>query len=103
MNLVELLVSSLADYAVVVVDVDGQVATWNRGAERLTGYREAEVTGRHLSLFYGEDSEDEAPERDLAIAVAAGQVENEGWLVRNDGSRLWANVIITALRERRVG
>ena len=99
-NLVELLVSSVADYAIFVLDVDGRIASWNRGAEKLKGYGAEEVVGRHLSIFFADDdSEDRSPDRELAIAVAAGQVENEGWLVRKDGSRFWANVIITALRD----
>jgi PAS domain S-box-containing protein len=99
-NLVELLVSSVADYAIFVLDVDGRVASWNRGAERLKGYSAEEVVGRHLSIFSADDdSVDRSVDRLLAIAVAAGRVEDEGWLVRRDGSRFWANVIITALRD----
>jgi len=99
-NLVELLVSRVADYAIFALDVEGRIATWNVGAERLKGYTADEVVGRHFSIFYTEDAlGDGFPDRELAIAAAAGHFEDEGWRVRKDGSRFWANVVITALRE----
>ena len=99
-NLVELLVSSVVDYAIFVLDVDGRIATWNAGAERLKGYRAEEVIGRHFSIFYTEDAlEDRFPDRELAIAASVGRFEDEGWRVRKDGSQFWANVVITALRD----
>jgi PAS domain S-box-containing protein len=99
-NLLELLVGSVVDYAIFVLDVDGRISSWNPGAERLKGYRADEVIGRHFSIFYTDDDiEDRFPDRELAIAAAAGRFENEGWRVRKDGSRFWANVIITALRD----
>jgi PAS domain S-box-containing protein len=99
-NLLELLVGSVVDYAIVVLDVDGRISSWNPGAELLKGYRADEVIGRHFSIFYTDDDiEDRFPDRELAIAGAAGRFENEGWRVRKDGSRFWANVVITALRD----
>jgi PAS domain S-box-containing protein len=99
-NLIELLVSRVVDYAIFVLDVEGCILTWNPGAERMKGYTEDEVVGRHFSIFYTEEAlADGFPDRELAIAAAAGHFENEGWRVRKDGSRFWANVVITALRE----
>jgi PAS domain S-box-containing protein len=99
-NLVELLVSTVVEVGIFVLDVDGNIASWNPGAERLNGYTAEEVIGRHFSIFYPDaDIETGFPDRELAIAAAVGQLENEGWRVRKDGSRFWANVVITALRD----
>ncbi|MCU1388662.1 MAG: hypothetical protein JWL72_2000 [Ilumatobacteraceae bacterium] len=106
-SLLALLVDSISDYAIYALDVDGRIATWNAGAERLKGYRANEVLGRHFSLFYTEsDTAAGAPEHELAMATADGHFEDEGWRIRKDGTRFWANVVITALRgddERLVG
>jgi len=94
-----LLVNSVADYAIFLLDVDGRISSWNLGAERLKGYRADEVIGRHFSLFYPtDDLREHVPERLLATALEAGRVESEGWRVRKDGSPFWAGVVITALR-----
>jgi PAS domain S-box-containing protein len=94
-----LLVNSVADYAIFLLDADGLITSWNLGAERLKGYRAEEVIGRHFSLFYPvEDVRAGAPERLLGVALDDGRVENEGWRVRKDGTRFWASVVITALR-----
>jgi PAS domain S-box-containing protein len=95
-----LLVEGVRDYAIFMLDTEGRVASWNAGAERIKGYRAEEVIGRHLSLFY----EDEAvarrhPEHELQIAAEEGRYEEEGWRVRKDGTRFWAHVVITALRD----
>ena len=97
--LLTLLVDTTADYAIFALDVHGRVATWNRGAERLKGYRAPEILGQHFSKFYPE-SEVVAgkPEHELAMAAADGHFEDEGWRIRQDGTRFWANVVITALR-----
>jgi PAS domain S-box-containing protein len=98
-DLLTLLVGSVSDYAIFALDVDGNVTTWNIGAERLKGYRAEEIIGRHFSAFYPPaDLAAGKPERHLAIAVADGHFEDEGWRLRNDGSTFWANVVITALR-----
>ena len=94
----ELLVSAVRDYAIFMLDPDGNVATWNLGAERIKGYAPKEIIGRHFSTFYSdEDIENGKPARELAIAREQGSVEDEGWRVRKDGSRFWANVVITAV------
>ena len=78
----------------------GHVSTWNAGAERIKGYRAAEIIGKHFSVFYPpEDVAAGKSERELEIAVREGRFEEEGWRVRKDGSRIWANVTITALRD----
>ncbi len=95
-----LLVESVEDYAIFMLDVDGRVLTWNRGAERIKGYSSREVVGRHFSLFYpDEDVAAGKPEDALRSALRDGHLEYEGWRVRKDGTRFWANVVITALHD----
>ena len=96
-----LLVESVKDYAIVVLDPDGNVVSWNAGAERIKGYRAEEIIGKPFSIFYTrEDLEQGKPEMELRAAAAEGRFEDEGWRVRKDGSRFWANVVITVLREK---
>src|SRR4029077_11239319 len=83
-----------------MLDGAGRISTWNAGAERIKGYRAEEVVGHHFSRFYPPEAIAEGkPARLLAIAARDGRVEDEGWRVRKDGSRFWADVIITALRD----
>jgi len=94
-----LLVGAVRDYAIFMLDPGGAIATWNDGARRLKGYEEAEVIGRHFSIFYTrEDQAREYPAYELEVAGRVGRYEDEGWRVRKDGSHFWANVVITALR-----
>jgi PAS domain S-box-containing protein len=96
-----LMVESVQDYAILMLDAQGNVATWNAGAQRFKGYRAEEIMGRHFSTFYPpEDVAAGKPERELEIAAAEGRLEDEGWRVRKDGTRFWANVVITALRDQ---
>lgn len=96
----KLLVESVRDYAIFMLDPEGHVVSWNAGAERIKGYTEAEIVGRHFSAFYPpEEIQNGKPERELVLARQFGRVEDEGWRVRKDGSLFWANVIITALRD----
>jgi PAS domain S-box-containing protein len=94
-----LLVDAAKDYAIFVLDPTGHVVTWNVGAERIKGYGAAEIIGQHFSRFY-EPHEISAGkcERELDIAARDGRVEDEGWRLRKDGTKFWANVVITALR-----
>src|SRR6266498_2514264 len=95
-----LLVESVRDYAIFMLDAGGRVATWNVGAERLKGYKAEEIVGQHFSRFYPQDAvERRWPEHELEVAQREGRFEDEGWRVRKDGSRFWANVVITALRD----
>ena len=95
-----ILVEQTKDYAVFALDANGYVRTWNAGAERLKGFRAQDIIGRHFSTFYAdEDVARDWPARELQMASAEGRFEDEGWRVRKDGSRFWANVVITALRD----
>jgi PAS domain S-box-containing protein len=95
-----LLVEAVRDYAIFMLDPQGHVGSWNVGAERIKGYRAGEILGRHFSCFYPEeDVQSGKPERELITAVKEGRFEDEGWRLRKDGSRFWANVIITPMRE----
>ncbi|HWI38772.1 MAG TPA: PAS domain S-box protein [Burkholderiales bacterium] len=94
-----LLVESVRDYAIFMLDPQGHVLTWNSGAELIKGYRAEEIIGRHFSQFYPPEAEKDFPAHELRVASAEGRFEDEGWRVRKDGSRFWANVVITALRD----
>ncbi|MGO9125169.1 MAG: PAS domain S-box protein [Terriglobales bacterium] len=95
-----MLIESITDYAIFMLDLGGHVVTWNAGAERLKGYRSDEIIGQHFSRFYPEeDVARRRPVEELEIAVREGRFEEEGWRLRKDGSRFWANVIITAMRD----
>ena len=96
-----LMVEGVKDYAIFMLDPTGHVATWNAGAERAKGYRAREIIGKHFSKFYTQpDLDAKKPERELEIASRTGQYEEEGWRVRKDGSTFWANVLITAIRNK---
>jgi hypothetical protein len=93
-------VEQTRDYAVFVLDPRGHIRTWNLGAQRLKGYRPEEIIGKHFSVFYTRQAVDSGwPDHELKVAAREGRFEDEGWRVRNDGSRFWANVIIAALRD----
>jgi len=95
-----LLVSGVKDYAILMLDSEGRLASWNAGAERIKGYRADEILGKHFSVFYPpEEVEHGKPQFELKAAEEQGRIEDEGWRVRKDGSRFWANVVITALRD----
>ena len=94
------LVEGVQDVAIFMLDGAGRVSTWNSGAERIKGYRAEEIVGQHFHRFYPPEAVAEGkPARLLAIAARDGQVEDEGWRVRKDGARFWAEVTITALRD----
>ncbi len=96
-----LLVAGVKDYAIFMLDPAGRVSTWNEGAQRIKGYASEEIMGQHFSRFYtSADIESGKPDHELKIAAAEGKSEDEGWRVRKDGSRFWANVMITALRNK---
>jgi PAS domain S-box-containing protein len=96
-----LLVGSVTDYAIYMLDLDGRVVNWNAGARRIKGYEAREIIGEHFSRFYtDEDRQSGVPMAGLRVAAAEGRVEKEGWRVRKDGTRFWANVIIDAIRDQ---
>lgn len=95
-----LMAEAVQDYAIFMLDPQGNVSTWNKGAERIKGYKASEIIGRHFSCFYPEvDVRAEKPRRELEIAIENGRLEDEGWRCRKDGSMFWANVIITPVRD----
>jgi PAS domain S-box-containing protein len=95
-----LLVNGVTDYAIFMLDTEGRVNSWNVGAQRIKGYREDEILGRHFSEFYRpEDRDNGDPARALAMATKIGRFESEGWRVRKDGSHFWANVVIDSIRD----
>src|SRR2546430_342241 len=97
-----LLVESVQDYAIFALDPSGHILSWNEGAFRLKGYTADEIIGRHFSIFYPpEDVARGKTAWELDVAAREGRVEDEGWRIRKDGSRFWANVVITALRDAR--
>jgi len=93
-------IESVRDYALLILDTEGHVTTWNRGAEAIKGWTAAEIIGKHFSSFYPPEAiADGLPQRELVGAEQEGRYEDEGWRIRKDGSRFWANVVITALRD----
>jgi PAS domain S-box-containing protein len=97
-----LLVEGVTDYAIFMLDPQGYVVSWNRGAERIKGYRAEEIIGQHFSRFYSEeDVHRGVPTTMLERARSRGRYEAEGWRLRKDGSKFWANVLITALTDTR--
>jgi PAS domain S-box-containing protein len=95
-----LLVASVKDYAIFMLDPTGHIVSWNAGAQRIKGYAPSEIIGKHFSVFYPEaDKQSHKPERELEIASRTGVYEEEGWRLRKDGSRFWANVVITAVHD----
>jgi PAS domain S-box-containing protein len=99
-ELYRLLVESVRDYAIFALDPKGYILSWNAGAEKLKGYTAEEITGKHFSVFYPRNLVEQGfPEFELRTAANVGRFEDEGWRIRKDGSRFWANVVITALRD----
>ena len=96
-----LMVESVSDYAIVMLDPEGCVVSWNTGAERIKGYASEEIVGAHFDRFYLQaDIDAKKPQHDLDLAALSGRYEDEGWRVRKDGSTFWANVVFTAIRDQ---
>jgi PAS domain S-box-containing protein len=94
-----LMVEGVKDYAIYMLDPTGRIVSWNAGAEHIKGYRADEVIGRHFGIFYTREAlEQGLPDLELGLATAEGRFSDEGWRVRKDGSRFWASVVMTALR-----
>ncbi|MEG4066898.1 PAS domain S-box protein [Microcoleus sp. Pol11C2] len=97
-----LIIEGVKDYAIFMLDQGGYVASWNSGAERIFGYRAHEIVGNNSECFFTkEDLAIGKPQQKLILAVAEGRYENQGWRLRKDGSRFWANIIVTPLRDER--
>ncbi|HXC62437.1 MAG TPA: PAS domain S-box protein, partial [Nitrospiria bacterium] len=91
-----LMIASVKDYAIFMLNPEGRIMSWNTGAEKIKGYTENEIIGKHFSIFYpSEEIQAGKPERELKTALAEGRFEEEGWRLRKDGSLFWANVVIT--------
>ena len=98
----QLMVEAVRDYAIFMLDPNGYVASWNKGAERIKGYSASEIIGQHFSVFYPQEAVATGhPQRELQIAEAEGRFEEEGWRVKKDGGQFWANVVITAVRDEK--
>src|SRR4029077_10528970 len=98
----QLLVQSVTDYAIFMLDAEGHVANWNPGAERIKGYTRAEIIGEHFSRFYTEEDRlAGVPAQALATARREGRFEQENWRIRKDGTRFWASVVIDAIYDQR--
>jgi PAS domain S-box-containing protein len=96
-----LMVESVSDYAIVMLDPDGLVVSWNTGAQRIKGFKADEILGRHFAVFYPqEDVAKGKPDQDLNAAATNGRHEDEGWRLRKDGSMFWANIVFTAIRDQ---
>ena len=93
-----LMVENVKDYAIFMLDTTGTVVTWNEGARRLKGYESNEIIGQHFSRFYPEEDKPQKPSTELSEAARVGWHEDEGWRIRKDGTRFWANVVVNALR-----
>jgi PAS domain S-box-containing protein len=97
-KLFRLLVASISDYAIFMIDPNGYIMSWNQGAQNIKGYTEEDVIGKHISIFYTpEDNKKNEPSHNLNEALKNGMYESENWLVRKDGSVFWANVIYTTI------
>ena len=100
-HLYRLMVDSVSDYAIVMLSAEGNVVSWNSGAQRIKGFLAEEIVGKHFSSFYAPGVVASGkPQSDLDVAAALGRFEDEGWRVRKDGSMFWANVVITAIRDQ---
>src|SRR5215207_6975994 len=98
-DLFRLLVESVRDYAIFLLDPQGHIRSWNPGAERIKGYSASDIIGKHFSIFYPPtDIRRGKPDYELRVAIEEGRYEEEGWRVRKDGTRFWASVVITAMR-----
>jgi PAS domain S-box-containing protein len=96
-----MLVENMKDYAIIILDTDGRVASWNPGSETILGYRSSEIIGQHFSRFFpSEEVQRGKPERELKVAAVEGRSEDEGWRIKKDGARFWSNEVITALRDQ---
>lgn len=96
-----LLIQAVSDYAIFILNKEGYIVTWNLGAQKIKGYSADEIVGKHFSIFYPEeDLKWDKPGHELKVAAEVGRFEDEDWRIRKDGSRFWANVVITALRDK---
>ncbi len=99
-HLFRYLVDGVKDYAIFLLTPSGNIASWNAGAERIKGYRAEEIIGKHFRIFYPEKEKlERKPEKELDMALERGQFQEEGWRLRKDGTRFWASVLVTPIRD----
>jgi two-component system sensor kinase FixL len=99
-DLYSMFIDSVRDYAIFITDADGRILTWNRGAERVKGYKASEILGKSVDVCYSQDEiERGLPEKERTIAVRLGRFESEGWQVKKDGSKFYASMVLTALKD----
>ncbi len=96
-----LIVDSVRDYALILLDAEGHVTSWNPGAQAIKGYAPQEIVGEHFSIFYPPEDRATKPKRELEIAESQGRFEEEAWRVRKDGSRFWASVVVTPVKDEK--
>src|ERR1043165_639773 len=97
-ELISLIIDNVKEYALFMLDANGNITSWNRGAQHINGYKASEIIGKYVSVFYTEeDIRRGTPEQNLKLAKARGRLETEGWRTRKDGSKFWAEVVLTAL------
>lgn len=100
--LLQMILSNIHDFGIIMLDLDGCIVTWNAGARAITGYTAEEAAGKHVSIFYSaSDIESRKPELELAAAISTGRYEDENWRIRKDGSSFWASVVVTPVRDPR--
>ncbi|MGH7791879.1 MAG: PAS domain S-box protein, partial [Thermodesulfobacteriota bacterium] len=96
-----LLIEGVKDYAIFRLDTEGNITTWNMGAERIKGYQAEEIIGKHFAIFYPKEGKESGkPQHGLKVAAGKGRFEDEGWRIRKDGTQFWANIVITPLRDK---
>ena len=94
------MISEIQDYAIILLDVDGTILTWNKGAQSIKGYAESEILGQNFRIFYmPRDREEKLPERLIELAINEGRARHIGRRVRKDGSYFWGSILITALHD----
>src|SRR3954454_4404951 len=97
----ELLVEAVTDYAIYMLDIEGRISSWNRGARRIKGYEASEILGRHFSIFFTEEDQRAGkPAIALDTARSSGRFEDEGWRVRKDGTRFWALAVLDSIHDK---
>jgi len=99
---IQVLLEAAEDFAIFMLDRDGHVTSWNIGAQRIKGYSASEILGKHFSCFYPvEEQQSGKPQLELETAAREGRFEEDGWRIRKDGTRFWATVIVTALKDEK--
>ncbi|MEO6302654.1 MAG: PAS domain S-box protein [Bacteroidia bacterium] len=98
------MISEIQDYAIILLDTDGTILSWNKGVEKIKGYKEDEILGQNFNIFYlPRDRQEHLPEKLLALATKEGRARHVGQRVRKNGSTFWGSILITALHDENTG